>query len=69
MGQAMCDMKDLSPEDKEMSPSKQRKSPFRQKIARVWVCGPPAMNEELDQALTKLAPYFGLDPKLHIDIM
>lgn len=44
-------------------------TPKDRKIARVWVCGPPAMNEELDKALRKLAPQFGLNTLTDVDIM
>lgn len=29
-------------------------------ISRIWVCGPPRMNEEFDRSLEKIAPKLGL---------
>jgi len=39
------------------------------KIEKVWVCGPPKMNQEIDKALQKLAIQFHLNPLTDIDIM
>ena len=38
-------------------------------ISRVWVCGPPKMNEDLDKHLRKIAPFFNIDPIVDVDIM
>ncbi len=37
-------------------------------IQRVWVCGPPVMNEDFDKTLENLSEEFGLKPHM-IDIM
>ena len=33
---------------------------FQGQISKVWVCGPPRMNEEFDRALSKMASDFKL---------
>jgi hypothetical protein len=30
-------------------------------IGKIWVCGPPLLEEQFDMALGKLAPTFDLD--------
>jgi hypothetical protein len=39
------------------------------KISKVWVCGPPLMNQTFDKVLTKIAKEYNLDPLVDIDIM
>ena len=38
-------------------------------LKRIWVCGPPMMNEQFDKALFNLSPLIGLDFKTQVDIM
>ena len=38
-------------------------------IKKIWVCGPPVMNETFDKALLNLAPKFNLDPVCDIEIL
>jgi len=37
-------------------------------IKRIWVCGPPIMNETFDKAFEKIGEEFGLTEE-HIEIM
>ena len=30
-------------------------------ISKIWVCGPPLLEEQFDMALSQLAPSFGLN--------
>ena len=39
------------------------------KISKVWVCGPPSMNQTFDKVFTKIAKEYNLDPLVDIDIM
>ena len=41
---------------------------YTDKIRKVWISGPPVMNESLDKALEKLGPKLGIDPVM-IDAM
>lgn len=43
-------------------------SPFAGKIKKVWISGPPAMNETLDKSFEKLADKLKVSP-VHIDAM
>jgi len=38
-------------------------------ISKIWVCGPPLMQELFDKALNSLAPVYGLDLRTQVDIM
>jgi len=38
-------------------------------IGKIWVCGPPLLEEQFDMALGKMAPAFGLNFATQVDIM
>lgn len=39
------------------------------KLERIWVCGPPVMQEEFDKTLTRLAPRLGLNKNTQIEVI
>lgn len=43
-------------------------NPYKSKISKIWVCGPPKMNEDFDKALSKLALKYELK-QTQIEIM
>lgn len=38
-------------------------------IQKMWICGPPLMDESFDKILAKLSHVFGLDFKTQIEIL
>lgn len=38
-------------------------------LKRIWVCGPPIMEETFDKMMPKVAKNFGLDYRTQVDIM
>jgi len=38
-------------------------------ISKIWVCGPPLLEEVFDKSLSSLAPVYNLNFKTQIDIM
>lgn len=38
-------------------------------IGKIWVCGPPLLEEQFDMALGKLAPIYGVNFATQVDIL
>jgi hypothetical protein len=38
-------------------------------IGKIWVCGPPLLEEQFDMALGKLAPTYGVNFATQVDIL
>ena len=47
----------------------EEKQVMRKSIQKVWVCGPPRMNEQFDRVLGKIASEYKLNTLTDIEIM
>lgn len=54
---------------KHTSSTKNANESTNQSIQKVWVCGPPLLEEVFDKALFDLAPQFDLDFKTQVDLL
>jgi len=48
---------------------KQLETYQKENIAKIYVCGPPLLEEQFDKTLSTLAPNFGLDFRTQVDIL